>query len=59
MEIDEDKEEFGEEGDTSYIPPEERKMLMIKRVLHATEVPLEASQREKTFRYKCKVAIKT
>ena len=38
MKIEEDEEESGDEGETSYLPPEEGEMLMI--VLHATDVPL-------------------
>ena len=46
MKVEEDEEESGEEGEISYLPPKEGEMLMAKRVLHATEVPLEANQRE-------------
>ena len=46
MEVEEDKEESAYERETAYLSPEEGEMLIIKRVLHATEVPLEANQRE-------------
>ena len=56
MEIKEDEEESGEEGETSCIPPKEAEMVLIRRVLHASEAPLEASQREQSFHSRCKVA---
>ena len=60
MDIEEDEEEeSADEGETSYLPPEEGEMLMIKRVLHATEAPLEVNQREQIFHSRCKVANKT
>ena len=38
MEVEEDEEEdLAGEDATSYLPPEEGEMLMIRRVLHATE----------------------
>jgi len=37
MEVEEDEEESDDEGETSYLPPEEGEMLMMKRVLHATK----------------------
>jgi len=44
MEVKEhEKEESADEGETSYLPPEEGEMLMIKRVLHATKAPPEAN----------------
>ena len=46
MELKEDEEEFEVEGETSYPPPEEGEMLMIKRVLYTIEAPPEASQGE-------------
>jgi len=49
IEVEEDEEESNEEGEASYLPPEEGEMLMIKRALHATEAPPEASQREQIF----------
>ena len=60
MEVEEDEEEGSvEEGETSYLPPEEAEMLMIRRVLHATESTSDASQREQIFHSRCKVANKT
>jgi len=59
MEIEEAKKESDEEGETSYLPPKEGEMLMIKRVLHTTEALLEASQREQIFHLTCKIASKT
>jgi len=59
MEVKEDEEEEStDEGETSYLPPEEGDMLMIKRVLHTTEAPPEANQREQIFHFRCKVATK-
>ena len=43
MEVEEDEEEYDEEGETSYLPPEEGEMLMIKRLLYAIEAPPEGS----------------
>jgi len=41
VEVEEDEEEdSAEEGETSYLSPEEGEMLMIRRVLHTTEAPL-------------------
>ena len=57
MEAKEDEEE-SDEGETSYLPPK-GEMLMIKRVLHATETSLEANQREQIFHSRCKVVSKT
>jgi len=59
MEIEEDEEDSKEEGDTSYLPPEEGKMLMIKSVLYTTKIPPEANRREQIFHFRCKVANKT
>jgi len=60
MEVEEDEEEDShEEGEASYLPPEEGEMLMIRRVLHATEAPPEVSQIEQIFHSRCKVANKT
>jgi len=59
MEVEEDEEESADEGETSYLPPEDGEMLMIKRVLHASEAPLEANQREQIFHSRCKEADKT
>ena len=59
MEVEEDKEELDTEGETSYLPSEEGAMLMIKKVLHAIEVPPEANQMEQIFHSRCKVAHKT
>ena len=57
MEVEEDEEEdLAEEDATSYLPPEEGEMLMIRRVLHATENTSNASQREQIFHSRCKVA---
>jgi len=60
MEVEENKEkESANEDETSYLALEEREMLMIKRVLHATEALPEANEREQIFYSKCKVASKT
>jgi len=56
MEVEEDKEESGDEGETSYSPLEDGEMLMIKKLIHT---PLEANQMEQIFHSKCKVANKT
>jgi len=48
-----------DKGETSYLPPKEGEMLMIKRVLHSTEAPSEANQREQIFHSRCKVTNKT
>jgi len=45
-EIREDEEISVEEGEAFYLLPEDGKMLMIKRVLHAKKAPPEASQKE-------------
>ena len=58
MEVEED-EKASDEGETSYLPPEEDEMVMIKRVLYAIEASSEVSQREKIFHSRCKVAGKT
>jgi len=58
MKVEEDEEESDEEGETSYLPLKEGEMLMIKRVLHATKAPPEASQGEQIFHLRCKVAKK-
>ena len=57
--MEEDEEELDEEGKTLYLAPEEGEMLMIKRLLHATDAPSEASKREQIFHSRCKVANKT
>jgi len=60
MEVEDDEEEDSpEEGETSYLPPEESEMLMIRKVLHATEAPPEDNQMEQIFHSRCKVANKT
>jgi len=59
MEIEEDEEESEEEGETSYLPLEEGEMIMIKRILHTTEVPSEANQRMQIFLFRFKVDNKT
>jgi len=60
MEVEEDEEEdSAEEGETSYLPPKEGEMLIIRRVLHATEAPPKANQGEQIFHSRCKVANKT
>jgi len=43
MEIEEDEEEYEEADETSYLPPEEGEMLMIKMALYTTEVPPKAN----------------
>ena len=59
MEVEEDEEYSGDEGETSYLPPKEGEMLVIKRVLHTTKVPLVANQKEQIFYSRYKVANKT
>ena len=49
IETEVDEEESEEESDTSYLLPEEKEMLMIKRVSHAIEALPEANQREQIF----------
>ena len=46
MEVEKYYEEYGSEGETSYLPPKKGKMLMITGVLHYTKAPPESSQRE-------------
>ena len=44
IEVEEDEEEDSpEEGETSYLPPKEGEMLLIRRVLHATEAQPDVS----------------
>ena len=57
MEVEEDEEVY-DEGETSYLPPEDGEMLMIRRLLHATEAPYKVSQREHILHSRCKVANK-
>jgi len=59
MEIEGDEEQSGEEGETCDLPPKEGKMLMIKRVHHATKASSESNQREQVFHSRCKVLDKT
>jgi len=60
IEVEEDEEKDSpDEGESSYLPPEKGEMLMIRRVLHATEAPSEVSQREQIFHPRRKVANKT
>ena len=59
MEVEEDEEESNKEGEKSYLPSKEGELLMLKRVLHATEAQLDANQREQIFHSRCKVASKT
>jgi len=60
MEVEEGEEEASvDEGETSYLPPKEGEMLVIKRVLHATEAQPEANQTKQIFHSRCRVANKT
>jgi len=59
MEIEEDEQQYSEEGETSHLPLEKGVMLIIKRLFHGAEAPTEASQREQIFHSKCKVVEKT
>ena len=43
MEVEEDEEEPNKEGNTSYLPPKESEIPMIKSLLHATKAQFETS----------------